>query len=287
MFLRLGSHVSFFSLRANSLQRIFSANPPAKRISLERHFMQKIASVLVLLVCCLFVGVNTLSAQRQATINHGVNLRGDPSSQNPPIEHLSRSATVTLLAKRPRAGYYHVQTADGIKGWVVARYLTVEEQTVKQPTTNTRSAPTTTVAGSTSCDKSLWDHVYNPQRLLVKQKCVTVTGTIVDATHGRRRDGVRREADGDTHGWLRLDPKFENLLSAGNISNEAGNLVFEIVCEFPVRQADAITACEAYNNSVKLPPVGSRVRITGSYVQDNNHARWVEIHPVSSIQVIP
>jgi hypothetical protein len=120
----------------------------------------------------------------------------------------------------------------------------------------------------------------------VQKKCITVTGIIVDATHGRRRDGVRKEADGDTHGWIKLDPEFENLLSEGNMSNEDGNLVFEVVCEFPVKQLDAIAACDAYNNAVQLPPVGSHVRLTGSYVQDNNHAQWMEIHPVTSITVI-
>lgn len=62
-----------------------------------------------------------------------------------------------------------------------------------------------TIPTSTECDDSLWDHVYNPQRLTVQQKCVAVTGTIVDATNGKKADGVRHEADGDTHGWLNLD----------------------------------------------------------------------------------
>jgi len=31
-------------------------------------------------------------------------------------------------------------------------------------------------------------------------------GTIVDATNGGKPDGVRHEADGDTHGWLKVDP---------------------------------------------------------------------------------
>jgi hypothetical protein len=31
----------------------------------------------------------------------------------------------------------------------------------------------------------------------------------------------------------------------------------------------------------------SHVRIMGSYVQEKNHAKWMEIHPVSSISVLP
>ena len=62
--------------------------------------------------------------------------------------------------------------------------------------------------------------VYNPQRLIVKQECIAVTGTIVDASHGQHPDGVRHEADGHTNGWIDLDPQFKSLLNAGNMSNE-------------------------------------------------------------------
>jgi hypothetical protein len=75
-------------------------------------------------------------------------------------------------------------------------------------------------------------------------------------------------------------------LNAGNMSDEDGNLVFEIVCRFPVKQKDAQAACQGYTDDVQLPKVGSRVRIVGSYVQDTFHAKWSEIHPVTSITVI-
>src|SRR5215472_16157819 len=41
-----------------------------------------------------------------------------------------------------------------------------------------------------ACDLSLWRHVYNPSRL-VRKGCLTVTGTMVDATKGRQKDGCR------------------------------------------------------------------------------------------------
>ena len=97
---------------------------------------------------------------------------------------------------------------------------------------------------------------------------------------------MKHEPDGDTHGWLKVDPGFENLLNAGNISNEGGNLVFEIVCEFPVTQQDAKAACASFTSKVKIPAIGSHVRIVGSYVRDTNHSQWMEIHPVTSIDVI-
>ena len=143
-------------------------------------------------------------------------------------------------------------------------------------------------ATAAQCDATLWQHVYKPERLIVKQQCITVTGTIVDATANQsthHADGMRHEEDGDTHGWLKLDKQFENLLNDGNKSDEGGNMVFEVVCKFPVKQADAKPACKGFKSSVTIPKIGSHVAITGSYVQDTNHAQWMEIHPVSSIVV--
>lgn len=151
-----------------------------------------------------------------------------------------------------------------------------------------RQAEGRTIIGG--CDDSLWKRVYNPSRLIVHASCVSVTGTIVDATANekeKRADGVRHEPDGDPHGWLKLDPGQEQYLNAGNTSNEGGNLVYEIPCMFKVTQADAKQACKGYRNKVKLAPVGSHVRITGSWVMDDNHAHWNEIHPVTSIEVLP
>jgi hypothetical protein len=136
------------------------------------------------------------------------------------------------------------------------------------------------------CDESLWRYTYNPQRLEVHERCASVTGVIVDATHGKRKDGVRKENDGDCHGWLKLDAGQEAYLNAGNMSDEEGNLVFEIVHMFKTTQKDAIASGVGYANKIKLPPVGSHVRITGAWVKDDNHAHWNEIHPVSGIEVL-
>jgi hypothetical protein len=70
------------------------------------------------------------------------------------------------------------------------------------------------------------------------------------------------------------------------MNSEGGNLVFEIVCKFPVTQADAVKACAHYNATTAIPPIGSHVQIVGSYVRDTNHAQWMEIHPVTGITVI-
>ena len=133
---------------------------------------------------------------------------------------------------------------------------------------------------SPTCDETLWNHVYKPSRLVVQEKCVTVTGTIVDATSTEKKhqkDGVRHEEDGDTHGWLKLDPGQEKFLNDGNRKAEGGNLVFEIVCKYSVKQSDAKSACSGFKSAVTVPPVGSHVAITGTWVQDMEHDKWFEM----------
>jgi hypothetical protein len=140
------------------------------------------------------------------------------------------------------------------------------------------------LAAADPCVDSLWRHVYHPGRLIVVHPCIGVTGVIVDATDGKSEKGVRREHDGDIHGWLRVDPKFRRLLSPGNFSHQDGYLVFEIICMYRPSQPDAISACGHPSSSVTLPPVGTHVLVVGSYVQDTIHGH-MEIHPVTSITV--
>ncbi len=229
----------------------------------------------------------SLALAQQATTNHNVILRRDPATSSPALEHLADGVRVMLVDASPDSGFYHVRTEDDQIGWVFAKYITISTETVAVPAV-TPAAPTPPPAAG--CDASLWNHVYHSYRLIVKQQCIAVTGTIVDATAPqkvKRADGVRHEGDGDTHGWLQVDTEFQNLLNAGNVSDEGGNLVFEIVCRFPVTQKDAKASCKGYKDNVQLPKVGSHVRIVGTYVQDTFHAKWNEIHPVTSITVIP
>lgn len=148
--------------------------------------------------------------------------------------------------------------------------------------------PAAAAAQTPVCDASLAKHVYHPKRLVIKQPCIAVTGVIVDATKGRNKDGARHEADGDSHNWLKLDPGQESLLLPGNTQAQQGNLVFEIICRYRVTQADAITACKNFKSNVKLPPVGSHVRVIGPLIEDMDHQPiHREIHPVTSIEVLP
>jgi Bacterial SH3 domain len=221
---------------------------------------------------------SSVSAQ-QATASRNVNLRRDPSTSSPILAHLATGSRLTLIDASADSGFYHVRTEDDQVGWVWSKFVKL----------TTTTAPTTTPVAVAECDDSLWAHVYHPGRLIVKQQCIAMTGTIVDATNGKKHDGVRHEGDGDTHGWLKLDAGFDDLLNAGNKSDEDGNLVFEIVCRFSIskKAPDAKTACAGYTDNVVLPALGSHVRIVGTLVQDTFHAKWMEIHPVTSITVIP
>jgi hypothetical protein len=222
---------------------------------------------------------------QQAVVRRDANLRVDPSASEPPEAKLHAGDMLTLMDPTPEHGYYQVHTTDGKEGWVFLKTIRIiASPSSSQPAADPESV---TSGGPAQCDDALWNHVYHAHRLIVKQQCMAVTGTIVDATNGKKADGVRHEADGDTHGWLKLDPGFEDLLNEGNLSDEGGNLVFEIVCRFPVSQDDAKPACSGFTDPIVVPPVGSHVQIVGSYVRDTNHAHWMEIHPVSSIKIIP
>jgi hypothetical protein len=123
------------------------------------------------------------------------------------------------------------------------------------------------------CNDKLWDFVYNPTRLVVLDKCKTVTGVIVERN---------ADADGDEHMLLKLDAGQEKLLKKKNYTKKDGNLVIEAVCINHITRKIAKGICKGYVNAVKLPNVGDHVRVTGSYVLDS-HNGWTEIHPITSI----
>ena len=238
---------------------------------------------------CLALGTAAAGSAQTVTVVHNVNLRPDPSSEYPPIRTLTPSEPpLTLLEAMPESGYYRVVTASGDTGYVWARLVRVAA-TPAVPADSIHLGPG--VDGSADmvgCGDGLWKHVYHPSRLVVLQDCVTVTGVIVDATADQathRPDGVRYEADGDTHGWLKVDPPYANLINAGNTSKEDGNLVFEIVCHYRVTQADAQSACSGFTDHTVIPPVGTHVAMTGTLVREKNHIHWDEIHPVARIEV--
>jgi hypothetical protein len=258
-------------------------------------------SRLVLATLLLSVAPQLGWAQQLET-RRDVNLRKGPSTSSVVISTVDSGTVVDLLLTR--SGYDRVQTSGGAKGWIYGRFLLPVTAVGPAPSPAPPPVPSpapplpdsvVALTGpgtsgknvSVGCGDGLWQHVYHPQRLTIRAQCVHITGTIVDATNGARADGVRHEGDGDTHGWLKLDPQFVSMLNAGNRSNEQGNLVFELVCHYPVTQADAIAFCRGFRDHTAIPAIGTHVTITGTFVQDMMHAKWNEIHPVSSIVATP
>ena len=131
-------------------------------------------------------------------------------------------------------------------------------------------------SNAAQCDQSLWNHIYNPDRLRVLDPCISVIGTVEE---------IRKEADGDYHIRFRLDQQFESLLNEKNISHQDGDLVLELICQGRVRQSDAVDSCNQYGGPYFEPEVGQRYLVWGSYVHDSQHG-WNELHPVTSMQPV-
>src|SRR5947209_18789331 len=119
-------------------------------------------------------------------------------------------------------------------------------------------------------------HVYHPSRLALVKSCITASGIV---------DRVLTENDGDLHVRLRLDPAYSNLTNNANNQYQYGDLVVEIICVGPVSQADAVSACQGYANSIPVPDVGEHVTVSGPYVLDTEHYNWAEIHPVYTLTI--
>jgi hypothetical protein len=126
---------------------------------------------------------------------------------------------------------------------------------------------------SKPCDTTLWKHVVRPEKFIVKQSCVTVSGTIVS---------LEIKKDGDEHILLKPDTDYEKLVNERNIKKQKGCLVVEIICANTTADPEAKTACRGYTNTITIPQKGDHVSATGTLVLDKNHA-WLEIHPATSI----
>src|SRR5262245_6340414 len=140
--------------------------------------------------------------------------------------------------------------------------------------TEEMSTTAKSVAAS-GCNAELWEHVYRKARLHIVEGCIAVTGTI---RH------IKREADGDEHIQLAVDPEFAKLLNGRNKTAQGDTLIVEPICQGPATRADAETACQDFHSPVEIPSAGTKVRVVGSYVLDTAQG-WMEIHPVSSIEV--
>ena len=114
--------------------------------------------------------------------------------------------------------------------------------------------------------------VYHPTRLTLMAPCIRVSGTIA---------AIRKEADGDRHILVALDPQYAALLTPANQGIELGDLVVEPVCVGSVTQADAIGVCGSDHNPLDISglSIGAHLWLEGRYVLDTSHGGWAELHP--------
>ena len=236
--------------------------------------LRRIALGILLLVSCSGAG-----RAQEATAKRSLVIRHDPSRSSPILAHVAKGDPLTLVQTTADNGYYNVKTEQDVVGWALASSVDVSPAPVITPTPPTQPPP------SGQCDDTLWGMcTTRTVSSSIRSVFLEQEPSWTRAT-SKKPDGVRHEADGDTYGWLKVDSEFQNLLNAGNNSAEGGSLVFEIICKYTVKQADAKAAWSNYQKKVNLPPVGSHVRVVGVYVQDTFHAQWMEIHPVTSIAV--
>ena len=140
-------------------------------------------------------------------------------------------------------------------------------------------ASASSAAGAACAGHDPKEGVYHPDRLIVRNPCLTVTGTV---------RLVRAEPDGDYHIRLVLDPPYAELINDRNRIEQQGALVVEIVCDNPVSQQDAVATCASVASALRLPPpsVGAHISVTGPYVLDTSHG-WMEVHPLYEYHSTP
>jgi hypothetical protein len=97
--------------------------------------------------------------------------------------------------------------------------------------------------------------VYRPARLIVKNRCVAVTGVVGDHNI---------EHDGDLH--ISLTEVSGQWLNGVNLRRPKHDLVVEAVPGLPV----------------STPAIGTRITVIGPWVLDTETG-WLEIHPVWTI----
>src|ERR1035438_9386780 len=128
--------------------------------------MKRLKYTVVYVGLLLLLVAFPLYAQ-QAEVTRNVNLRADPSSNNPSIKLLMPPEQVQLLEPDKTAGYYHVKTSSGEQGWVWSRNLNVLE-TTSTPTPSSTTTPTpelgavSTPPAAPSSPAAAVDQIRNP-----------------------------------------------------------------------------------------------------------------------------
>jgi hypothetical protein len=151
--------------------------------------------------------------------------------------------------------------------------------------------PDDTPFKSNECDGSLDKFVPNPfissigsTRFQIGD-CITVVGQVT-WTH-------YINTDGDANFNVKLDSIYNSLLTpANNSPTFNGAIHVEVVCQGPNNSKDPVKVNQCKNPEYDgpifyLPPVGTRVQVTGTYLLDVNEGGHAEIHPAYNIILNP
>jgi hypothetical protein len=152
---------------------------------------------------------------------------------------------------------------------------------------NNLVVPDDTPFKSDKCDGSLDKFVPNPfiqktnSPRFITRDCITVVGKVI-WTH-------YINVDGDANFNVKLDSKYQSLLTPANNSPKfKGGIHVEVVCQGPNTSIDPIKVNQCKDPKYdgprfKLPPVGTRVQVTGRYLIDVNEGGHSEIHPAYEV----
>jgi hypothetical protein len=160
---------------------------------------------------------------------------------------------------------------------ILAAFACSEKPKVRVPMVSLGAQSSTAAFHAEGCDESLWSHIYNPGRLEVIDRCVSITGTVVK---------VSKEEGGDYAIQIAVDKNYEILLNNQNFDRQDGNLVARLICQH--KDKEKKQECSNFNKTIETPAKGARVRVTGSYVLNRTTINaWAEIYPVTSITPVP
>ena len=90
-----------------------------------KHLLLSIYRATILLLLLLSFTRLALAQAAQVEVTRDVNLRSDPSTDNPRIKLLHPPDVLLLIDSDKTDGYYHVRTQDGTEGWVWAKNVQI------------------------------------------------------------------------------------------------------------------------------------------------------------------
>lgn len=123
-----------------------------------------------------------------AVVKRNVNLRSDPSTDNPPVAKLTPGTQLNLVEPDPTDGFFHV-TVNGQEGWVWGKRIDI--QTQAGPTPSSPSGPITPSSGPTTSGQDLFSKLTAARITAVGQPLIE-DGNQVCGPTGDANDDARK-----------------------------------------------------------------------------------------------